>query len=344
MNKPLLTVLMSVKNGEPYLRETVDSILNQTFRDFEFLIVDNASKDNSREIIRSFNDSRIRLIALPEDIGQVAALNKGLDMIQTPLVARMDADDISMPRRFERQVAFMEKHPEIGVCGTYAVAFEGEKHIRWQKPCSPGDVKARLLFGCCLAHPSVMLRKELFDTHQLRYDEEIGFSEDWELWLRASRHFPLANIPEYLLKYRIHTSSVSSRYFDERQKVDEQLIKKALEPLGLDTHPLQGIHKEIALATTFNAGNRDPEFISRVREWFRELAAANRKIGIYNQKALQKAMNGRLFLVLNLNPQLIGLALKVFFKERLFLYSGFLSSVKFMAKVILFSLGVLRRK
>jgi len=250
---PLLTVLMSVKNGEPYLRETVESILNQTFRDFDYLILDNASKDNSREIIRSFNDPRIRLIELPKDIGQVAALNKGLDMIETPLVARMDADDISLPRRFERQVAFMERHPEIGVCGTYAVAFEGEKQVRWKKPCRPGDVKARLLFGCCLAHPSVMLRKKLFDKFQLRYDEEIGFSEDWELWLRASRHFPLANIPEYLLKYRIHTSSVSSRYFDERQKVDEQLVKKALAPLGLDDHPLHGIHKEIALATTFNA-------------------------------------------------------------------------------------------
>jgi len=332
---PLLTVLMSVKNGEPYLRETVESILNQTFRDFDYLILDNASKDNSREIIRSFNDPRIRLIELPEDIGQVAALNKGLDMIETTLVARMDADDISMPRRFERQVAFMEKHPEIGVCGTYAVAFEGEKQVRWQKPCRPDDVKARLLFGCCLAHPSVMLRKELFDKYRLRYDEKIGFSEDWELWLRASRHFPLANIPEYLLKYRIHTSSVSSRYFDERQKVDEQLMKRALEPLGLDDHPLHGIHKEIALATTFNAKGRDAEFISRVREWFRELAAANRETGIYNQRALQKAMNGRLFLVLNLNPQLKGMALKIFLKERLFLYTGFLSSVKFLAKVIL---------
>lgn len=341
---PLLTVLMSVKNGEPYLRETVESILDQTYRDFDYLILDNASKDNSREIIRSFNDPRIRLIELPEDIGQVAALNKGLDMIETPLVARMDADDISMPRRFERQVAFMERHPEIGVCGTYAVAFEGEKQVRWQKPCRPDDVKARLLFGCCLAHPSVMLRKELFDKYRLRYDEKIGFSEDWELWLRASRHFPLANIPEYLLKYRIHTSSVSSRYFDERQKVDERLLEKALEPLGLDDHPLHGIHKEIALATTFNAKGRDAEFISRVREWFRELAAANRETGIYNQRSLQKAMNGRLFLVLNLNPQLKGLVLKIFLKERLFLYTGFLSSIKFLVKVILLSLGILRRK
>jgi glycosyltransferase involved in cell wall biosynthesis len=100
---PELTVLMTVYNGEAYLRETIDSILNQTYKDFKFLILDNASTDSSREIIRSYNDPRIELAALPENIGQAAALNKGLDMIDTPLVARMDADDISLPHRLTRE-------------------------------------------------------------------------------------------------------------------------------------------------------------------------------------------------------------------------------------------------
>jgi glycosyltransferase involved in cell wall biosynthesis len=337
MNKPLLTVLMSVKNGEPYLKETVESILDQTYKDFKFLILDNASTDKSRDIIRSFNDPRIHLIELPKDIGQVAALNKGLDMIDTPLVARMDADDISMPQRLERQVEFMNHHPEIGICGTYAIAFEGEKQVRWPKPCSPDDVKARLLFGCCLAHPSVIMRKALLDKYNLRYDEHIGFSEDWDLWQRASRHFALANIPEYLIKYRIHPESVSRKNVERQKRADEQLIQKALEPLGLTNHPLYQIHEEITLANTYNARDREPEFIPRVQQWFREITAANQKTRIYKKKSLQKAMRSRLFMVLRANARLKGLVLKVFFKERLYQEVGFLPSLKFLAKVIIFS-------
>jgi glycosyltransferase involved in cell wall biosynthesis len=336
-----LTVLMTVFNGAAYFRETIESILNQTYGDFKFLIIDNASTDKSREIVRSYDDPRIHLEALPENIGQVAALNKGLDMIDTPLLARMDADDISMPKRFERQMAFMEKHPEIGICGTFAVAFTEKeqppkpaRETKWEKPCTPEDIKARLLFGCCMVHPSVMMRKDLLDKYKLRYNEQIGFSEDWDLWLRASEHFALANIPEYLLRYRIHGGSVSSRNVEPQKKVDEQLIQKTLEPLGLADHPLHGIHKEIALATTYNARDREPEFISRVREWFREITAANQKTRIYDDKALQKAMRGRLFIVLRANARLKGLVLKIFFKERLYREAGFIPTLKFLAKVI----------
>ena len=126
-----LTVLMTVYNGETFLRDTVASILNQTYKDFRFLIIDNASSDRSREVIRSFHDPRIDLVALPENIGQIPALNKGLDMIDTTYVARMDADDISLPRRFERQIAFMESHPFVGVCGTYVITFRGKKENRY---------------------------------------------------------------------------------------------------------------------------------------------------------------------------------------------------------------------
>lgn len=354
MNRLLLTVLMSVKNGEPYLWECVESILNQTYKDFKFLILDNASTDKSRDIIRSFNDPRIQLIELPKDIGQVAALNKGLDMIDTPLAARMDADDISMPRRFECQVAFMEKHPEVGACGTYATAFfnntrkklakKTNNRIKWEKPCKPDDIYAGLLFGCALAHPSVMMRKALFDKYRLRYDEKIGFSEDWELWQKAAAHFPLANIPRYLLDYRIHEHSVSRQNMEAQRKVDKMLIQRALEPLGLNDHPYKVVQENIVLDPSFHPENNNPDFLDSILEWFRELEAANRRTGIYKEKSLRKAMKKRLFTVLDLNVQLKGAVLKVFFKESLFLYAGLVPSVKFVAKVFLFSLGLKKPK
>jgi len=335
---------MTVYNGETYLRESMESILNQTYKDFKFLILDNASRDRSRKIIRSYDDPRIELIALPENIGQVAALNKGFDMIDTPLVARMDADDISMSRRLQQQVEFMNNHPEVGICGTYAVAFTGKQEIKWSKPCSPDDIKAGLLFGCSLVHPSVMMRKSLLDRYRLRYDEKIGFSEDWELWHRAAAYFPLANIPKYLLDYRVHEQSVSGQNREAQRKVDRLLIQRALESLGLNDNPYKVVQENIVLNPRFYPENKDPDFVDNILEWFRELEAANRRTGIYKEKSLRREIKKSLFMVLNLNTQLKSAVLKVFFKESLFLYAGFLSSIKFVAKVFLFSLGLKKSK
>jgi glycosyltransferase involved in cell wall biosynthesis len=277
-------------------------------------------------------------VPLPENIGQVAALNKGLEMIDTPLVARMDADDISMPRRFERQVEFMATHPEIGICGTNAIAFEGERRTKWRKPKNPADVKARLLFGCCLVHPSVMMRQTLLNFHHLRYNEEIGFSEDWELWIRASALFKLANIPEFLIRYRIHPQSVSKKNLEFQKKVDEKLIMQLLEPLGLSQHPLQAIHKEIAQVTTFNAIGRGRDFLIHVRKWVKELNKANQQAHIYREKSLLCETKRILFMILNLNPEHTALGFKLFFKEYLFLYLGLFTSLRFILKMLLFSL------
>ena len=118
MTDPILTVLMIVYNGEQYLKDAVESILNQTYHNFRFLIIDNASTDNSREIIRKFKDARIELVELIENISHTAALNRGLKLIDTPLVARLDADDISFNKRLEIQVAFMEKNPSVALLST----------------------------------------------------------------------------------------------------------------------------------------------------------------------------------------------------------------------------------
>ncbi len=338
-----LTVLMTVYNGEVYLRETIESILNQTYGDFKFLILDNASTDSSREIIRSYNDPRIELTALAKNIGQVAALNRGLDMIATPLVARIDADDISLPRRFERQVAFMDRHPEIGVCGTHAIAFNGEEEILWQHPVHHDDIKVRLLFECCLVHPSVMMRKKFFDRGELRYNEQIGHSEDWELWQRASRHFHLANIPEVLVRYRVHGQSVSRRTLDRQQPAAEMLDNSSLRFLDLAHHPLRRVHRDVGFET-FKAKNREPEFLYQVIRWFNELETANKKHRVYSEKALHRFLKERLFVVLHHNTIHAGLILGLFFKQRLYLHVGVFRSIKFMAKVFLASLGLLKSR
>ena len=141
MTEPILTVLMTVYNGEQYLKDAVASILNQTYRNFHFLILDNASTDNSREIISEFKDSRIELVELIENIGHTAALNRGLKLIDTPLVARMDADDISFKNRLELQINFLEENKDIDILGSWAIEFQlplqGDPSLgRNSGPCS----------------------------------------------------------------------------------------------------------------------------------------------------------------------------------------------------------------
>ena len=332
---------MTVYNGEHYLRETIESILNQTYKDFKFLILDNASTDSSREIIRSYNDPRIELVALPENIGQVAALNKGLDMIDTPLLARMDADDISLPRRFERQVAFMEAHPEVGVCGTLAIAFDRQQQTKWRWPTNHEDIKAKLLFECCLAHPSVMIRKSLFDSSHLKYDEKIGHSFDWELWQRAADHFELANLPEIHLRYRLHPENESKKTAHLQKMAALKLDDRSLERLELHEHPLRQVHRDVAFET-FNVKNREPEFLRQVVQWFQELENANKKHGIYSQEALKRFLRERLFVVLHYNTTHPRLILKLFFKERLYRDVGVFRSIKFLVKVFLSFLGLFK--
>lgn len=340
---PKLTVLMTVYNGEDYLRETIESILNQTYRDFKFLILDNASTDSSREIIHSYDDPRIELVALPENIGQVAALNKGLDMIDTPLVARMDADDISLSQRFERQVAFMEVHPEVGVCGTFAVVFlhQDKKEIKYRWPTESEDIKVKMLFECCLPHPGVMIRKTFFDQYGLRYDEEIGHSFDWELWQRAADYFELANLPEFHLRYRLHPENESKKTAHLQESAALRLDNRSLERLDLHQHPLRQVHRDVAYET-FNAGNREPEFLNQVVQWFRELEIANKKHSIYSEEALHRFLRERLFIVLHYNTAHPGLILKLFFKERLYRDVGVFKSIKFLVKVLLCFLGLFK--
>jgi hypothetical protein len=203
---------MTVRNGEPYLEEAVASILGQSYPDFRFLILDNASTDHSREIIRGFNDPRIDLVELPQDLGQVPALNRGLELIDSPFIARMDADDVSLPQRLERQVEILERNPEMVLVGSSYYIIDGagnQQNIRW-RPTSDTDIRWRMLFYSVFAHPSVLLRAEVLRRNSLRYDPSYAPSEDYHLWSQLLRYGRGQNIREPLLKVRTHPGQSSN--------------------------------------------------------------------------------------------------------------------------------------
>lgn len=224
LNKKV-TVLMPVYNGGKYLKEAIESILNQTYKDFDLLIINDGSTDNSEEVILEFSDERIKYIKNGKNMGLIETLNKGLDLISGEYIARMDQDDISLPKRLEKQVKFMDENRDIVVSGTYAKVFgEGIKEYIWKVPICSEEIKVSLLFTCSLLHPSVILRNNSFKIQNLKYNELHKNAEDYGLWLETSFNNKLGNIPEVLLKYRILASSMTR--VSEENKIEREKIHK----------------------------------------------------------------------------------------------------------------------
>jgi len=209
MPAPVLSVIMPVYNAEKYVYEAIDSLLKQTFADFELLIFDDGSTDSSREIILSFRDSRIRLTDSPVNTGYVKHLNEGLIQARGQYIARMDADDIAAPNRFLLQVEYLQQHPDVAVCGAW-IEFIGSKQGLLEYPIDHINIVTQmLLFGNAMAHPAVMLRKSVLTAHQLSYDASLEPAEDYDLWYHMAALGKLHNLPEVLLKYRMHAQNES---------------------------------------------------------------------------------------------------------------------------------------
>ncbi|WP_418511952.1 glycosyltransferase family 2 protein [Corallibacter sp.] len=204
---PKVTVLMPVYNCSQYVGDAIESILGQSFTDFEFLIIDDASNDETVSIIRTFKDSRIRLIEKPKNTGYTNSLNYGLTIAKGEYIARMDGDDISLPERFAKQVAFMDTHPEVIACGT-TYSIMGSRLVK-KVPIHHNDIKVQLLRRTCFGHPTVMLRNTVFDKFKIRYDPSKEPAEDYDLWVRLLAYGEFYNLPEVLLLYRVHDSQVS---------------------------------------------------------------------------------------------------------------------------------------
>lgn len=164
---PLISVVMPVYNAELYLDEAIQSITNQTYKKFEFIIINDGSTDKSLEIIKKYKDEYSRIVLISrENKGLVFSLNEGISKAKGKYIARMDADDISLSTRLEEQVAFMEENQEIGVCGSWVEVFgDNRKNTIWKMPKSNEELKTRLLFSVPVAHPSVMMRKEILDKY-----------------------------------------------------------------------------------------------------------------------------------------------------------------------------------
>lgn len=282
---PIVTVLMSVYNGEQYLNEAIDSILKQCFTDFEFIIVDGGSNDRSIQIIDSYSDLRIRLIVPKESRLRLAeSLNIGLDLARGKYIARMDADDVSLPERLQTQVEFMEKNKEIGICGTWVQTMGNRDGHIVEFPVTSDEIKGQMLFTCGFCHPSVMFRKAFLDIKNFRYSERCREAEDYEFWVRLSSETEYANIPKVLVKYRISGQQVTSKNRETCLDCGRQIQVNLLKSLGI-----QPSIRELYIHDMFVFEALMPykDAIDDGMNWLIKLEEANVSAKIFSEKSFR---------------------------------------------------------
>lgn len=209
MDEPLVSVLMSVYNARSEeLRQSIDSILNQTFGNFEFIIINDGSTNETEKVIQSYSDARIRYYKNETNLKIITSLNNGLKLCRGKYIARLDSDDYSGLTRLEKQVDYMEKHPNVGGLGTFFKRLHTGEEIKL--PTEPADVNilSKYVRGC-ISNPSGMIRKSVLDKNNLIYDKNCLHAEDFKLWADISYHADLAVIPEVLTFIRSHEDGVS---------------------------------------------------------------------------------------------------------------------------------------
>lgn len=239
-NKPKISVIMSVYNGTPFLKEAVKSILNQIYNDFEFIIVDDGSRDKSWEYLESLKDTRIKLIRNRKNLGLAASLNKALKLARCDYIARMDADDVSKPERLATQMDFMRRNPEVDICGSFVEVINEKGKIigKIQKPTSDDRIKKELFWLTPLLHPTWFVKKEVFRKLN-GYDQKWDYVEDFEFLTRA-KDYKMANIPKDLLLFRSQKERRSQKTIEKIYRNSFKLRQKIFKEqnLGLSYLPI----------------------------------------------------------------------------------------------------------
>jgi glycosyltransferase involved in cell wall biosynthesis len=240
MRTPLITVLMPVYNAAPYLNEAIDSILFQTFSDFEFLIINDGSTDNSEEIILSYKDDRIRYVKNEQNIKLIATLNKGIALSSGKYIARMDADDISLSTRLEKQFLYMEAHTNVGLLGMWYESFDKNGICNIVKYVADHNtICYKQLYQIQVSHGTCMFRKRVLIEHGLLFDPLYSHAEDYDLFSRMSALTELHNLTEVGYRVRLHENEVSRLYSNIQTENSNKVRHRLFTQLGLPVSSTQ---------------------------------------------------------------------------------------------------------
>lgn len=295
MRAGLVSVIMGVHNEqEEYLHASLKSIFNQTYKNIEIIIIDDASEPICKSTIEDLckEKSNVKVIHNDFNIGLTKSLNRGLDIANGEFVARMDADDISLPERFKKQIGFLKKNPDIDIVGTGVVSFGGEtKFMSPPNGYDNDEVQCNLFFTSSLCHPSVMIRRKLLETHDLRYDENVKKGQDYDMWERCSVYGKLAVIKEVLLYYRIHSKQITST-----NRADQDLSAKKVSIRRLGRIGISPSEKEYRCHELLASGVDKSISTNEVEQWVNKVLLYNETYGLVASKALLRNLKSRFLL------------------------------------------------
>jgi glycosyltransferase involved in cell wall biosynthesis len=295
-NTPRVTVLMPVFNGEKYLSQAIDSILQQSYTDFEFVIINDGSTDQTQQILETYKDPRIRLFH-QNNLGLAKSLNMGIRLSRGEYIVRMDCDDISNKNRLSIQVDHMDANPNTVVCGSWIDFIdESNTHQTWCCPTEYHNIRCHLLFSNCIPHPSVIMKKNILIDNNLFYNEHLNFAQDYELWVRISRRFVVENIPEILLKYRTHENMISVLRKSSQLQIAEKVIKDQLGNLGIDATV-----EEITFHIKIGKNDIEPTIsnLRKVESWLVLLLKKNYYFKEYREKHLRYFISQKFWKISN---------------------------------------------
>lgn len=308
---PRLTVLMPTYNVAPWVEEAIQSVLNQTYRDFELLVVDDGSTDDTLGRVRSIQDDRIRIAAFSDNVGLAENLNRGLDLINTELVARMDGDDIAEPDWLETGVHVLDTMPDVGIC-SFGFQFFGTKTSLVRFPEHNEDSKAQMLFGCTVIVP--VFRKSIFTDNHLRYSTDAFPAEDYMMWANAYRVTQVYNVQRTLFHYRTHPTQISTTRRDAQIAKSNEVRLKMLDWLNPNfTEDEKHFFTDTFIAQQI-ASQQD--LINR-KAFSRKMIKKNRGVGRFDENSLQRCL--RKHLTLSLYSTIVNL----FFKDGYTIHSYF---------------------
>lgn len=287
MSQIKISVILPVYNSQDYLREAIESVLKQTCSDFELIIINDGSTDNSSAIIESFSDSRIVYINNSKNSGLISTLNEGLRRAKGKYIARMDADDISLPDRFHKQLEVLEKSDDVVLVSSDFYELKGTSLKLSVGFTGSDEIKAVLLFAPGIAHPTVMMRN-IFKDNSIQYDSQFLHVEDYHLWTELAFLGDMVNLDRPLLKYRSHKLQVSAQ-FSSIQKMNSERIREAyLKKRGfvfsegdLQTHHLIGNNVFITGASQ----------LKQIEIWLSALIEQNRSKKIFQEKAFERVIH-----------------------------------------------------
>lgn len=293
---PSVSVVMPVFNGGQFLAEAINSIINQTFQDFEFIIIDDCSTDQTDEILDRQKDRKIKLVRNPSNIGNYASRNIGMDLALGRYICVMDADDVAFPHRLHRQFAHMETNPDVGICGSFIQVMPNGGVPNFVT--NEDLLKVAFLSNNYCSHPSLILRKEFLNRYKLNYNEEYYYSADFDLCARGFQHFRVQNIPDVLLQYRRHATQISTAKFAEQQYYADTIrITQLVDKMGfkLDEIPAE-IHLQLMKRQPIE---REPQ--TQAASWVNTLIEKNKECKQFDEPSLSGFLKQLLTVCCNFN-------------------------------------------